>query len=306
MLPIWRLHVRKGLFMRIRKAVIPAAGLGTRVLPATKAVPKEMLPLADKPAIQYIVEEAVASGVEHITIITSRSKRAIEDHFDVSPELEAALLRKGDRARLDELARIESMARLSFVRQQRALGLGHAVLMAKDVVGAEPFGVLLGDDLVDHPEQPCLSQLIEAQARFGGSVLAVMRVPREQVSRYGIVTLEPGGPAAPGLYRMRDVVEKPHPDEAPSDLAVIGRYALSPSIFHMLEMTPAGAGGEIQLTDAIRLLLRQEPVYVLEFAGVRYDTGDPVGLLTTSLAYALKRPDLAPGIKAFLRTISLD
>jgi UTP--glucose-1-phosphate uridylyltransferase len=292
--------------MRIRKAVIPAAGLGTRVLPATKAVPKEMLPLADKPAIQYIVEEAVASGVEHITIITSRSKRAIEDHFDVSPELEAALLRKGDRARLDELARIESMARLSFVRQQRALGLGHAVLMAKDVVGAEPFGVLLGDDLVDHPEQPCLSQLIEAQARFGGSVLAVMRVPREHVSRYGIVTLEPGGPAAPGLYRMRDVVEKPHPDEAPSDLAVIGRYALSPTIFHMLEMTPAGSGGEIQLTDAIRLLLRQEPVYVLEFAGVRYDTGDPVGLLTTSLAYALKRPDLAPGIKAFLRTLALD
>ena len=161
-------------------------------------------------------------------------------------------------------------------------------------------------DMVDHPEQPCLSQLIEAQARFGGSVLAVMRVPREQVSRYGIVTIEPGGPVAPGLYRMRDVVEKPHPDEAPSDLAVIGRYALSPNIFHMLEMTPAGAGGEIQLTDAIRLLLRQEPVYALEFAGVRYDTGDPVGLLTTSLAYALKRPDLAPAIKAYLRTLRLD
>lgn len=303
---MWRLYVRKGSFMRIRKAVIPAAGLGTRVLPATKAVPKEMLPLADKPAIQYIVEEAVASGVEHITIVTSRTKRAIEDHFDVAPELEAALLRKGDRIRLDELARIESMARLSFVRQQRALGLGHAVLMAKDIIGAEPFGVLLGDDLVDHPEQPCLSQLIEAQARFGGSVLAVMRVPREQVSRYGIVTIEPGGPVAPGLYRMRDVVEKPHPDEAPSDLAVIGRYALSPNIFHMLEMTPAGAGSEIQLTDAIRLLLRQEPVYTLEFAGVRYDTGDPVGLLTTSLAYALKRPDLAPGVKAYLRTLRLD
>jgi UTP--glucose-1-phosphate uridylyltransferase len=292
--------------MRIRKAVIPAAGLGTRVLPATKAVPKEMLPLADKPAIQYIVEEAVASGVEHITIVTSRSKRAIEDHFDVSPELEAALLRKGDRARLDELARIEGMARLSFVRQQRALGLGHAVLVAKDIVGAEPFGVMLGDDLVDHPEQPCLGQLIEAQARFGGSVLAVMRVPREQVSRYGVVTLEPGGPVAPGLYRMRDVVEKPHPDEAPSDLVVIGRYVLSPGIFPALEVTPAGAGGEIQLTDAIRLLLRHEPVYALEFAGVRYDTGDPVGLLTTSLAYALKRPDLAPGVKAFLRTLRLD
>jgi UTP--glucose-1-phosphate uridylyltransferase len=292
--------------MRIRKAVIPAAGLGTRVLPATKAVPKEMLPLADKPAIQYIVEEAVASGVEHITIVTSRSKRAIEDHFDVAPELEAALLRKGDRARLDELARIEGMARLSFVRQRRALGLGHAVLVAKDVVGAEPFGVMLGDDLVDHPEQPCLSQLIEAQARFGGSVLAVMRVPREQVSRYGVVTLEPGGPVAPGLHRMRDVVEKPHPDEAPSDLVVIGRYVFSPGIFPALEVTPAGAGGEIQLTDAIRLLLRQEPVYALEFAGVRYDTGDPVGLLTTSLAYALKRPDLAPGVKAFLRTLQLD
>jgi UTP--glucose-1-phosphate uridylyltransferase len=292
--------------MRIRKAVIPAAGLGTRMLPATKAVPKEMLPLADKPAIQYIVEEAVASGVEHITIVTSRSKRAIEDHFDVSPELEAALLRKGDRARLDELARIESLAQLSFVRQQRALGLGHAVLMAKDVIGGEPFGVMLGDDLVDHPEQPCLSQLIEAQTRFGGSVLAVMRVPREHVSRYGIVTLEPGGPVAPGLHRMRDVVEKPHPDEAPSDLAVVGRYALSPNIFHMLQVTPAGAGGEIQLTDAIRLLLRQEPVYALEFTGVRYDTGDPIGLLTTSLAYALKRPDLAPGVIAYLRTLRLD
>jgi UTP--glucose-1-phosphate uridylyltransferase len=178
--------------------------------------------------------------------------------------------------------------------------------MAKDSVGPEPFGVMLGDDLVDHPERPCLSQLIEAQERFGGSVLAVMRVPREQVSRYGVVTLEPGGPAAPGLYRMRDVVEKPHPDEAPSDLAVIGRYALSPNIFPALEVTPAGVGGEIQLTDAIRLLMRQEPVYALEYSGVRYDTGDPVGLLTTSLAYALKRPDLAPGVKAFLRTLQLD
>jgi UTP--glucose-1-phosphate uridylyltransferase len=292
--------------MRVRKAVIPAAGLGTRVLPATKAVPKEMLPLADKPTIQYIVEEAAASGVEHVTIVTSRSKRAIENHFDVSPELEIALLRKGDRARLDEMSRIEGMARLSFVRQQRPLGLGHAVLMAKDVVGVEPFGVMLGDDLIDHPERPCLRQLIEAQERFGGSVLAVMRVPREQFSRYGMVELEPGGPAAPGLHRLRDVVEKPHPDQAPSDLAVVGRYVFSPNIFPALEVTPAGAGAEIQLTDAIRLLLRQEPVFALEFAGVRYDTGDPVGLLTTSLAYALKRPDLAPGIKAFLRTLQLD
>jgi UTP--glucose-1-phosphate uridylyltransferase len=292
--------------MRVRKAVIPAAGLGTRVLPATKAVPKEMLPLADKPTIQYIVEEAVASGVEHVTIVTSRSKRAIENHFDVSPELEIALLRKGDRARLDEMSRIEGMARLSFVRQQRPLGLGHAVLMAKDVVGVEPFGVLLGDDLIDHPERPCLRQLIEAQERFGGSALAVMRVPREQFSRYGMVELEPGGPAAPGLHRLRDVVEKPHPDQAPSDLAVVGRYVFSPNIFPALEVTPAGAGAEIQLTDAIRLLLRQEPVFALEFAGVRYDTGDPVGLLTTSLAFALKRPDLAPGVKAFLRALQLD
>jgi UTP--glucose-1-phosphate uridylyltransferase len=297
---------RKELFMRIRKAVIPAAGLGTRVLPATKAVPKEMLPLADKPAIQYIVEEAVASGVEHITIITSRSKRAIEDHFDVAPELEAALVRKGDRARLDALSRIEGMARFSFVRQLRPLGLGHAVLMAKDVVGAEPFGVMLGDDLVDNPEYPCLRQLIEAQERFGGSVVAVMRVPREQLSRYGVVALEPGGPAAPGLYRVRDLVEKPHPDEAPSDLAVIGRYALSPNIFAALEVTRPAVDGEIQLTDGLRLLGRQETIYALEFAGVRYDTGDPIGLLTTSLAYALKRPDLAPGVKAFLRTLQLD
>jgi UTP--glucose-1-phosphate uridylyltransferase len=294
--------------MRIRKAIIPAAGLGTRVLPATKAIPKEMLPLADKPTIQYIVEEAVASGIEHIIIITSRTKRAIEDHFDVTPELEAELARKGDHKRLEMLQRIEGMAQLTFTRQPSPRGLGHAILMAKDLVGDEPFGVLLGDDLVLNSARPCLHQLMEVHDRYGGVVLATQRVPREQVSRYGVVALDPAAQKGldPRTHRVSDLVEKPLVAQAPSDLAIIGRYVLTPDIFEMLERTEPGSGGEIQLTDGIRLLRSLQPIFAYEFEGTRFDTGDPVGLLTTSLAFALQRPDLAPGVKAFLRTLKID
>lgn len=292
--------------MKIRKAVIPAAGLGTRVLPATKAIPKEMLPLADKPTIQYIIEEAVASGIEHIIIVTSRTKRAIEDHFDESPELNATLARKGDQMRLDMLARIENMAQLSFTRQPSPRGLGHAILMAKDLVGDEPFGVLLGDDLVVNPEKPCLRQLMDAHEQHGGCVIAAMQVPREQTKLYGVFDLEASREATGRLHRVRDLVEKPKPEEAPSNLAVIGRYVLTSDIFAALEQTPAGSGGEIQLTDGIRALRESEPIYAYEFEGKRYDTGDPVGYLTTSLAFALDRPDLAPGVRAYLKTLRLD
>lgn len=290
--------------MRIRKAVIPAAGLGTRVLPASKTVPKEMLPLADRPTIEYIVEEAAASGIEHLAMVTSRGKRALEDYFDEAPELRAALERKGDTRMLAALARVEHLVQISFTRQHEPRGLGHAVLMARDLVGDEPFGVLLGDDLVD-AETPCLRQLMDVHERHGGSVLAVMRVPREQIARYGAAALEPRGDLDARTHRVRALVEKPAPADAPSDLAVIGRYVLTPAIFDILRTTPPGAGGEIQLTDALHVLAQHEPVYAYEFAGTRYDTGDPIGLLTTSLAYALKRPDLAPGLLAYLRTLRL-
>lgn len=292
--------------MKIRKAVIPAAGLGTRVLPASKAIPKEMLPLADRPTIQYIVEEAVDSGIEQITLVTSRYKRAIEDHFDSLPELEEILQSKGRHEQVEQLRRIERLAHFNFVRQQRPLGLGHAVLMARESIGNEPFGVLLGDDLVVSEARPCLRQLIDVYERKGGGcVLAVMRVPRDQIARYGVVRLA-GEPEEPGLHRVLDLVEKPAAEEAPSDLAVIGRYVLPPAIFKALDETPPGVGGEIQLTDAIRLLGRSEPIWAYEFEGIRYDTGDPVGLLTTSLAFALDRPDLRPDLLDFLRSIDLD
>lgn len=291
--------------MAVRKAVIPAAGLGTRVLPATKAVPKELLPLADTPTIQYIVEEAAASGVEQITFVTSRTKRALEDHFDEAPELRAALERKDAHAQLEAIERAETLASYSFVRQRRPLGLGHAVLCAQAAVGDEAFGVLLGDDVVDNDADPCLAQLIRVHERYGGCVLAVMRVPHEDVSRYGVVSL--GAQMEERVHEVVDLVEKPSVEEAPSDLIVIGRYVLTPSVFAALERTTPGAGGEIQLTDALRALLQAgERIYACEFTGIRYDTGDPVGLLTTSIAYALKRPDLAPGVIAYLKTLRLD
>lgn len=291
--------------MAVRKAVIPAAGLGTRVLPATKAIPKEMLPLADTPAAQYIVEEAAASGIEQVTFVVNRFKRPLEDHFDEAPEVRAALERKGAREVLERVERSERLARYTYVRQPRPLGLGHAVLCARDVIGDETFGVLLGDDLVDNDADPCLAQLIRAHERYGGCVIAVMRVPRAEAPRYGVVSL--GARMDERTHEVTGLVEKPSVEDAPSDLIVIGRYVLTPDIFAALERTEPGAGGEIQLTDALQGLLRAGGrVYAHEFAGVRYDTGDPVGLLTTSIAYALKRPDLAPGVIAYLKTLRLD
>ncbi len=287
--------------MRIRKAVIPAAGLGTRLLPATKATPKEMLPLADKPSIQYIIEEAVASGIEHVIVITSRTKRIIEDHFDSAPELERMLEQKGDYKTLEMLRKIEDMAQVTFTRQPAPRGLGHAILQAKDLVGEEPFGVLLPDDLIDD-DKPCLQQLMEVYEKYEGSVLAVMHVPRVDVSRYGIIG---GKEVAPRTWQVESTVEKPPVGREPSDLAIVGRYILTPEIFDILENTAPGRGNEIQLTDAIDALLGEQQVYAYEFTGTRYDTGDKLGWLTTSVAYALKRPDLAEGMKAFLRELDL-
>ena len=292
--------------MPIAKAVITAAGLGTRVLPATKAVPKEMLPLADTPTIQYIAEEAAASGISSITFVTSRTKRAVEDHFDDQPELREVLERKGEAEKLARVNQPSELAHFSFVRQPAPLGLGHAVLMARPVIGAEPFALLLGDDVIVHQPRPCLRQLIDVHERTGASVIAVMRVPREVISRYGVVTVDPAEQLDARTFRLLDTVEKPRVEDAPSDLAVIGRYVFTPRIFDLLEETPPGAGGEIQLTDAIRALSQREPIYAYEFEGTRYDIGDPVGLLTTSLAFALMREDLAPGVKAYLRTLQLD
>ena len=272
---------------KIRKAIIPAAGLGTRFLPATKAQPKEMLPIVDKPAIQFIIEEAIVSGIEEILIITGRNKRSIEDHFDRSLELEMQLKAQG---KYDQLKMIEEISDVTihFIRQKEALGLGHAVLCAKQFVGYEPFAVMLGDDLVD-AEVPCLSQLIDVYNDLGGSVLGVQEVPAETVSNYGIVT-----PRAvkPTIWQAIDLIEKPDAAEAPSRLAVLGRYILDPEIFSILEKTKPGRGGEIQLTDAIRVLAGQQAVYAYNFFGRRYDIGDKEGFLEATVEQALKRPEL--------------
>jgi len=273
-------------------------------LPATKVVPKELLPLADTPAVQYIVEEAAAAGIKQITLVINRSKRALEDYFDASPELHEALARKHADVLLERTERAERLADYCFVRQPQPLGLGHAVLCARAVIGDEPFGVLLADDLVDNDADPCLAQLIRAHERHGGCVLAVMRVPRSEVSRYGVVSL--GAQVDERTHEVVGLVEKPSAEDAPSELIVIGRYVLTPDIFPALERTAPGVGGEIQLTDALRELLRAGGrIYAHEFTGVRYDTGDPVGLLTTSIAYALKRDDLAPSVIAYLKTLRL-
>ena len=283
--------------MHIRKAVLPVAGLGTRVLPASKVVPKEMLPLVDKPTLQYIVEEAVAAGVEEIIFVTSRSKRSIEDHFDVFPELEEVLERKGKRKELEELRHVQTMATYTSVRQPEARGLGHAILCAKELVGDEPFIVMLGDELVA-PETPILPRMIEVYEQYGGSVLSLFTSPREQISSYGIAAIEDLGQ---NVVRVTHLVEKPKPEEAPSDLGVAGRYILTPDIFALLEKTAPGAGGEIQVTDAIEAQARNGHCYGLRFTGTRYDTGNPLGLLTTSIAYALKRPDIAPALREYMR-----
>jgi UTP--glucose-1-phosphate uridylyltransferase len=282
----------------IRKAVFPAAGFGTRFLPATKASPKEMLPLVDKPLIQHGVEEAKAAGIRDMIIVTGRGKNAIEDHFDVSFELEAMLAGKGDGALHALVHAISEMGDFFYVRQNMPLGLGHAVLRAMDLVGEEPFAVVLSDDVIDS-KVPVLRQMIDVYEKHSaGAVLAIQQVPREHVSRYGIIE---GRKVAEGVYEIVDMVEKPRPEKAPSNLAIIGRYILPPAIFPALQATKPGAGGELQLTDAIRTLLTRERVIGYAFEGVRYDAGTKLGFLMANIAFALKDPDIGPGLRAFLR-----
>ncbi len=288
--------------MRIRKAILPAAGLGTRFLPATKAQPKEMLPIVDKPTIQYVVEEAVASGIEDIIIVTGRGKNAIEDHFDRSLELEMTLERKGRDEELQEILRISELTSFCYVRQKDPLGLGHAILVARALVGDEPFAVLLGDDIID-ADVPCLKQLISAFERYRSPILAVQQVPPAEISSYGIIDAKPIGDS---VYQILDMVEKPSPEAAPSDLAIIGRYILTPEIFEALDQTEPDPQGEIQLTDGLRKLLKLQSMYGVAFRGRRYDAGNKLGFLKATVQFALKRPDLAPGFRAYLRTLDLD
>ncbi len=292
--------------MRVRKAVFPAAGWGTRFLPATKAQPKEMLPLVDKPIIQYAVEEAVAAGIEQVIIVTSSQKRAIEDHFDLSYELEHLLEEKGDIEMLRQVRAISDLAQVAYIRQKEQLGLGHAVLMAKDLIGHEPFAVILPDDVVVG-DRPCIGQLIHAYSQTHSSVVAVMEVPHEETSRYGVIASEPSvDPLDHGrLHRVTRLVEKPTPEDAPSNLAIVGRYILTPKIFDKLEQTQRGAGGEIQLTDAIADLMQEQAVYAYEFEGIRYDAGTTMGWLKASVELALQRPDLAAEFRAYLRQLQL-
>jgi UTP--glucose-1-phosphate uridylyltransferase len=281
----------------VRKAVIPAAGLGTRFLPATKASPKEMLPLVDKPLIQYAVEEAVASGIEDIIIITGRGKRAIEDHFDRSVELEENLKGSGKAQLLSQMRHISTLANFCYVRQSEALGLGHAVLCAQRLIGDEPFAVILGDEIIDAPVRG-LAQLIPASIKRHGAVLGLQEVPHHDVSRYGIVASRT---IAAGLHRVEGLIEKPAPAEAPSNLAVIGRYVLPPEIFPILRKTQPGKNGEIQLTDALRELAKKSPMYGLEIQGQRYDAGDKLGFLIATIEFALKNPSLGPDFGDYLK-----
>ncbi|MEU9237819.1 UTP--glucose-1-phosphate uridylyltransferase GalU [Streptomyces subrutilus] len=284
---------------RITKAVIPAAGLGTRFLPLTKATPKEMLPVVDKPAIQYVVEEAVAAGMSDILMVTGRNKRPLEDHFDRNYELEEALQRRGDQDKLDSVCASTELADIHYVRQRDPKGLGHAVLCAAPHVGREPFAVLLADDLID-PRDPLLARMAEVRARHGGSVVALMEVGPEAIHQYGCAAVE--GPSGAAGVRITDLVEKPEPGTAPSNLAIIGRYLLDPEIFEVLRGTSPGRGGEIQLTDALRALVRAgRPVHGVVFSGRRYDTGDRAEYLRATVRLACEREDLGPGFLAWLR-----
>ena len=284
---------------RVRKAVFPAAGLGTRFLPATKAQPKEMLPLVDKPIIQYGVEEALAAGVDNIILVTGRGKNAIEDHFDVSVELETFLEARGKTELLAEIRKISNLINVSYVRQGEPLGLGHAVLVTRTLVGPEPFAVILGDDVID-ANPPALKQMIDVFEEVDGPVLAIEEVPREDVSAYGIIDAEE---VRPGVYKIRDLVEKPPRDEAPSNLAIIGRYILTPDIFPALEETAKDRTGEIQLTNGLRRLLSKRPIYGCRVNGVRHDTGNKLGFLKAVVYFALRRPDLAEPFREYLHTI---
>jgi UTP--glucose-1-phosphate uridylyltransferase len=285
----------------ITKAVFPAAGLGTRFLPATKASPKEMLPLVDKPLIQYVVEEAVASGIEEVILVTGRGKRAIEDHFDVAFELEEDLKAKGKHKLLSEVQRIANMVTFCYIRQKKALGLGHAVLTTRRVVGDEPFAVLLGDDIVD-ASVPVLKQMMEVFTRYPSTILAIQKVPKSQTQNYGIVDAKK---IEDGVYLVKDLVEKPSPDKAPSTLAIIGRYILTPEIFDALENTKPGKGGEIQLTDGLKLLMKKQPIYAYEFQGVRHDAGDKLGFLKATVEFGLKNKEFGSEFKSYLQKLKL-
>jgi len=276
----------------IRKAVFPAAGLGTRFLPATKAQPKEMLPLVDKPIIQYGVEEALASGIDNILLVTGRGKNAIEDHFDVSVELETFLEARGKHEMLAEVRKISNLINFAYVRQGEPLGLGHAVLVTRNLVGDEPFAVILSDDVID-AEPPALKQMIDVFSRVDGPVLCVERVPQDQISSYGVIAYDANASMPKGTYRVTDLVEKPPREEAPSDLAIIGRYILTPDIFPALDETARDRSGEIQLTNGLKRLLAKRPIYACEVTGVRHDTGNKLGFLKAVTYFALRRPDLA-------------
>jgi UTP--glucose-1-phosphate uridylyltransferase len=286
---------------KIRKAVFPAAGLGTRFLPATKASPKEMLPLVDKPLIQYAVEEAVAAGCESVLIITGRDKTAIEDHFDVSPELEHNLREKGKNELYEIVRGISDIARISYTRQKEVLGLGHAIYQARDFAGGEPFAALLPDDVVD-AERPALRQMMDVYEKYDAPVIATMQVEGEAISRFGAIDAEE---VEPGVFKVNDMVEKPPFAEAPSDLAIIGRYIFTPDIFDAIERTQPGAGGEIQITDAMRLLLKERPLYAVKLDGVRHDAGDKLGFLIATVEFALKREDLGADFRAYLKGLKL-
>jgi UTP--glucose-1-phosphate uridylyltransferase len=286
---------------KVRKAVFPAAGLGTRFLPATKASPKEMLPLVDKPLIQYGVEEVVASGIEEVVIVTGRGKRAIEDHFDVSFELEHELKQKKKYKLLKEVERISNLVQFSYIRQRKALGLGHAVLTAESLVNGEPFAVVLSDDIIDS-DVPVTRQMLDVYRKYGGPVVAICEVDRRDVSSYGVID---GVEVEPGVFKLRDMVEKPAVDDAPSNLAIIGRYVLTPDIFDALKATEPGRGGEIQLTDGIRAIMKKRPVYGYRFKGTRYDAGDKLGFLKATVEYALRDESLGVRFRKYLEELRL-
>ena len=285
---------------KIRKAIIPAAGLGTRFLPATKAQPKEMLPIVDKPTLQYIIEECVESGIEEILIITGRNKKSIEDHFDRSVELEIELEKAGKQEMLEMVREISDMVNVHFIRQKQPRGLGHAILCAKTFVGDEPFAVLLGDDVVYNDKKPCLKQLIDCYGEYKTSVLGVQTVDPQDVNKYGIVG---GLHIEDRVYKVKELVEKPSVEESPSNVAILGRYIITPKIFEILERTEPGKGNEIQLTDALLKLIEEEAMYAYDFEGRRYDVGDKLGFLEATVEYALRKEDLRDGFIEYLKTI---
>lgn len=286
--------------MKVRKAVIPVAGLGTRFLPATKASPKEMLAIVDKPALQYIIEEASQAGIESVLLVTNRGKSAIENHFDHNIELEIALEKSGKREALEQVRAINNLADIFYVRQNETKGLGHAILCAKDFVGNEPFAILLGDDMVWNPEKPCIGQLIEQYERLGASVMGCQTVAPMEINKYGCLA---GEKVSDDLYRARDMIEKPSPEEAPSNVAILGRHVLDPMIFDYLEKTEPGYGGEIQLTDALRAMAQEHPLYGYDFKGRRYDIGDKEGFLEATVEFALRDEKLKAPFEAYLKEV---